>query len=120
VLVTAMAPMLYPATTDEILSMGQLGWALSRASGLYVGIKAVTDTLDLSTTVTLPGHTFPIHMPEIAGLSPNLRQNMSALQQEEAVIEHRLPIVPLFASLTRLDRGSHAAPGRRQTVLTTG
>jgi hypothetical protein len=35
VLVTAMAPMLYPATTDEILSMGQLGWALARASGLY-------------------------------------------------------------------------------------
>ena len=63
VMVTAMAPMLYPATTDEILTMGQLGWALSRASGLYVGMKAVTDTLDLTTTVTLPGHLFPIHMP---------------------------------------------------------
>jgi indolepyruvate ferredoxin oxidoreductase len=120
VLVTAMAPMLYPATTDEILSMGQLGWALSRASGLYVGMKAVTDTLDLTTTVTLPGHNFPIAMPEMAGPSPNLRQNMSALQQEEAVIEHRLPIVPLFASLNRLDRISHAAPQPRLTVVSAG
>jgi indolepyruvate ferredoxin oxidoreductase len=120
VLVTAMAPMLYPATTDEILSMGQLGWALSRASGLYVGMKAITDTLDLTTTVTLPGHAFPIHMPEIAGPSPNLRQAMSALQQEEAVIEHRLPIVPLFAGLNRLDRISHPAPEARLTVVSAG
>ncbi|MEJ2407826.1 MAG: hypothetical protein P8Y48_00475 [Novosphingobium sp.] len=45
VLVTAMAPVLYPATTDEILSFGQYGRALSRVSGLYVGMKTVTDTL---------------------------------------------------------------------------
>ena len=121
VMVTAMAPMLYPATTDEILAMGQLGWAMSRASGLYVGIKAVTDTLDLTTTVTLPGHAFPIQMPDLAGRpSPNLRLNASALQQEEAVIEHRLPIVPLFASANRLDRVSHGGPGARLTVVTAG
>ena len=111
-MVTAMAPMLYPATTDEILSMGQLGWALSRASGLYVGLKAVTDTLDLTTTVTLPGHELP---------DPHARSGRAArrricgsmprrLQQEEAVIEHRLPLVPLFASANRLDRVSHMHP----------
>ena len=121
VMVTAMVPMLYPATTDEILTMGQLGWSLSRASGLYVGIKAVTDTLDLTTTVTLPGHSFAIAMPDLAGRpSPNLRLNASALQQEEAVIEHRLPIVPLFASANRLDRISHDAPERRLTIVTAG
>ena len=42
------------------------------------------------------------------------------LQQEEAVIEHRLPLVPLFASLNRLDRVSHTAPERRLTVVTAG
>lgn len=121
VLVTAMVPVLYPATTDEILSMGQLGWALSRASGLYVGIKAVTDTLDLTTTVTLPGHDFPIPMPEPpGGVSPNLRINMSALEQEAAVIEHRLPVVPLFSALNRLDRISHDAPFARLTVVSAG
>ncbi len=121
VLVTAMVPMLYPATTDEIISMGQLGWALSRASGLYVGMKAVTDTLDLTTTVDLPGYDFPILMPELpSGVSPNLRIAMSALQQEEAVIEHRLPVVPMFASLNRLDRISHDAPSPRLTIVTAG
>ncbi|WP_159980700.1 MULTISPECIES: indolepyruvate ferredoxin oxidoreductase family protein [unclassified Novosphingobium] len=120
VLVTAMAPVLYPATTDEILTMGQLGWALSRASGLYVGLKAVTDTLDLTTTVTLPGDAFPIHMPEIPGISPNLRLGMSALDQETAVIEQRLPIVPHFAALNRLDRVSHDASTRRLTIVSAG
>jgi indolepyruvate ferredoxin oxidoreductase len=120
VLMTAMVPVLYPATTDEILSFGQLGWALSRASGLYVGLKAITDTLDLTTTVTLPGFDFPIHMPEVQGVSPNLRIAMSALQQEAAVIERRLPIVPQFARLNPLDRVSHDAPGRRLTIVTAG
>jgi indolepyruvate ferredoxin oxidoreductase len=120
VLVTAMAPVLYPATTEEILVMGQLGWALSRASGLYVGIKAITDTLDLTTTVALPGHTFPIAMPEVDGPSPHLRLAMSALEQEAAVIEHRLPIVPRFAALNRLDRVSHDALTRRLTIVSAG
>ncbi|MFT3968099.1 MAG: indolepyruvate ferredoxin oxidoreductase family protein, partial [Sphingobium sp.] len=121
VLVTAMTPILYPATTDDMLAMGQLGWALSRASGLYVGMKAVTDTLDLTTTVTLPGHDFPIAMPDLPpGVSPHLRIAMSALEQEAAVIQQRLPIVPRFASLNRLDRVSHDAPDRRLTIVTAG
>ena len=121
VLVTAMTPILYPATTDEILSFGQYGWALSRLSGLYVGMKTVTDTLDLTTTVTLPGHDFPIHLPELPqGASPNLRIAMSALAQEQAVIEQRLPIVPRFTALNPLDRVSHDAPAPRLTVVSAG
>ncbi|MET0366001.1 MAG: indolepyruvate ferredoxin oxidoreductase family protein, partial [Sphingobium sp.] len=119
VLMTAMVPVLYPATTDEILSFGQYGWALSRASGLYVGLKAITDTLDLTTTVTLPGHAFPIHLPEVKG-SPNLRIAMSALAQEAAVIEQRLPIVPKFTALNPIDRVSHDVAERKLTIVTAG
>lgn len=120
VLMTAMVPVLYPATTDEILTFGQLGWALSRASGLYVAIKAITDTLDLTTTVTLRGIDFPIHLPEAPPTSPNLRIAMSALQQEVAVIEQRLPIVPMFTALNAIDRVSHDAPSRKLTIVTAG
>ncbi|MCE7798471.1 indolepyruvate ferredoxin oxidoreductase family protein [Sphingobium sufflavum] len=121
VLMTAMVPVLYPATTDEILRYGQIGWALSRASGLYVAIKAITDTLDLTTTVTLPGHGFPIHRPDVApGASPNLRLALSALQQEAAVVEQRLPLVAPFAALNGIDRISHDAPDRRLTIVTAG
>ena len=121
VLVTAMTPVLYPATTDEMLAFGQYGWALSRVSGLYVGMKAITDTLDLTSTVALPGHAFPIALPELpAGPAPNLRIGMSALAQEEAVIEQRLPIVPRFTALNPIDRVSHDAPSRKLTIVTAG
>ncbi|MEZ5743620.1 MAG: hypothetical protein R3D89_07810 [Sphingomonadaceae bacterium] len=121
VLVTAMVPVLYPATTDEILEFGQIGWAMSRATGLYVGVKAVTDTLDLTTTVSLPGHDFAIAMPERApGFDPNLKIGMSALAQEQAVIEQRLPLVQDFAALNRIDRVSHDAGTRRLTIVTAG
>ena len=121
VMVTAMVPVLAPSTNDELLSFGQLGWAMSRGTGLYVAIKAVTDTLDLTSTVDLPGHTFPIVTPPPpGGISPNLRLNASALQQEEAVLVHRLPLVAPFAAANGLDRVSHDAPDRRLTVVSAG
>jgi len=121
VLVTAMVPVIYPATTEDLLRFGQLGWAMSRSTGLYVGMKTVTDTLDLTTTVELPGYAFPIAMPEhAAGTSPNLRIGMSALAQEQAVIEQRLPLVPGFAALNPFDRVSHDAPERRLTIVSAG
>jgi indolepyruvate ferredoxin oxidoreductase len=120
VMVTAMVPVLYPATTDELLRFGQLGWALSRHSGLYVAVKAVTDTLDLTTSVVLPGHGFAIEVPGLEGPSPNLQLNASALAQEAVVIERRLPLVAPFAGANRIDRVSHGTHGARLTVVTAG
>ncbi len=121
VMVTAMAPVLYPATTDEILSMGQLAWALSRYSGLYVAMKAVTDTLDLTTTVTLPGHSFPIHVPDApADIFTTAANRLLPLALEAMVIEKRLPLVAPFASANRIDRVSHDAPERRLTLVSAG
>ncbi|MDE2404154.1 MAG: indolepyruvate ferredoxin oxidoreductase family protein [Sphingomonadales bacterium] len=117
-LIAAFVPVLYPATTDELLAFGQLGWALSRASGLYVGVKAVTDTLDLTTTVTLPGIDFPIHLPPQQPV--NLVRNASALMQEAAVLDRRLPQALAFARLNPFDRVTQDAPARRLTVVTAG
>jgi indolepyruvate ferredoxin oxidoreductase len=53
-LMAAMVPILYPANISEIIEFGLLGWAMSRYSGCYVGLKTITDTLDLSACVELP------------------------------------------------------------------
>ncbi|MBU6268125.1 MAG: indolepyruvate ferredoxin oxidoreductase family protein [Sphingomonadales bacterium] len=118
-LIAAFVPTLYPATTDELLAFGQMGWAMSRNTGLYVGIKAVTDTLDLTTTATLPGIDFPIAMPAAPG-PVNLVSNASALMQEAAVVQHRLPQVQVFAAANPFDRVTQDAPARRLTVVTAG
>jgi len=120
-LIAGFIPVLYPATTDEILSYGQLGWAMSRNSGLYVGLKAITDTLDLTTTVTLPEAGFTIDMPEIpAGVMLHTRAGSMALEQERLVVEHRLPQALRFAAANRIDRVSHDASDRRLTIVTAG
>src|SRR3546814_742295 len=52
-LIAAMLPVLYPATIGEIIEFGLFGIAMSRYSGCYVGLKCITDTLDLTATIEL-------------------------------------------------------------------
>ena len=42
-------PVLYPAGVQEYLDLGVHGYAMSRYSGCYVGMKAVTDTVESTT-----------------------------------------------------------------------
>ncbi|MDH3377616.1 MAG: indolepyruvate ferredoxin oxidoreductase family protein, partial [Gammaproteobacteria bacterium] len=44
-LVDAMIPILNPAGVQDILDYGLYGWALSRYSGCWVGLKCVHDTV---------------------------------------------------------------------------
>ena len=49
----ASIPVLHPADVAEVLRFGMVGWAMSRATGLWVGMKALADTMDSSATVDL-------------------------------------------------------------------
>ena len=46
-LVDAMMPILSPAGVQEVLDYGLLGWALSRYTGCWVGLKCVKDTIEV-------------------------------------------------------------------------
>src|SRR6516164_2579909 len=52
-LIDAEMPALSPADIDELLEFGMKGFALSRFAGLWVGVKAVADTMDASATVSI-------------------------------------------------------------------
>ncbi len=118
-LIAGFIPILAPSTTDEILEYGQLGWELSRFSGLYVGLKTVTDTLDLTSSVTLPA--ISIVRPDITGgPDRNLRRSLPALQQESLVVNARLPAAVLFARANGLNRVVIGAERRNLTIITAG
>jgi indolepyruvate ferredoxin oxidoreductase len=120
-LIAGFIPVLYPATTDEILQFGLLGWEMSRFSGLYVGMKTITDTLDLTSTVTLPDPDLPIVRPPLpAGVDLNLRQGMGPLEQEALVTDHRLPAAQAFARANGLDRVALEAERRELTLVAAG
>ena len=63
-LIAALLPILYPATIGEIIEFGLFGWAMSRYSGCYVGLKCITDTLDLSGSVELADPHRPFAIPD--------------------------------------------------------
>src|SRR5690606_8466641 len=50
-LVDAMMPILNPAGAQEILDYGLYGFALSRYSGLWVGLKCVKDNVESTAVV---------------------------------------------------------------------
>ena len=49
----AMMPVLYPSSVQEIIDLGLHGWAMSRYSGLWVGFKCVSDTVESSASVII-------------------------------------------------------------------
>jgi indolepyruvate ferredoxin oxidoreductase len=120
-LIAGFIPVLYPATTDEILEFGLMGWEMSRYSGLYVGLKTITDTLDLTSTVALPASDFPVVRPELPKAAKlNLVEGATPLQQEAAVTDLRLPAAQAFARANNLDRIALDAERRELTIVTAG
>jgi indolepyruvate ferredoxin oxidoreductase len=115
-LITGFIPILAPSTTAEILEYGQIGWEMSRFSGLYIGLKTVTDTLDLTSSVILP--EISITLPDLAGRNLNLRRSLPALVQESLVVNERLPAALEFARANNLNRVV-IAPQRPQLIIVT-
>lgn len=120
-LIAGFIPVLAPSTTEEILEYGLYGWALSRFSGLYVGLKAVTDTLDLSASTPLPKLRTSWIRPNLErGDDLNLKIGQSALRQESLVVNARLPAALAFHGANPLDRVAIDGPRRVLTVVTVG
>ena len=122
-LMAAMVPVLYPATIGEIIEFGLFGWAMSRFSGCYVGLKTITDTLDLSACVELPDPHRPFVTP--ADITPppegfNLRPNLPPLVEEEWLVNHRLPAATAFARANGIDRVIIDGERRTLSIVSAG
>src|SRR3989475_4526964 len=60
----AMIPVLYPTGVQDILELGQHGFAMSRYSGCYVAFKVVSETVDSSASVDVDPASPRIVLPE--------------------------------------------------------
>lgn len=118
-LIAALIPILYPSTADEIISFGLAGWAMSRASGAYVGLKCVTDTLDHSASFALPGASKGFALPD-EGAPLSLKPGRTPLAQEEIAVTQRLPAAQAFARKNGLDRVTIDATRRTLGIVAAG
>ena len=118
----ASIPVLHPADVAEVLRFGMIGWAMSRATGLWVGMKALADTMDSAATVELASATPAIIRPADAPTDISIRWPDSPLEQERRLFDVRLPAAIAFGRANTLNRAV-VDPGfgrRRLMILAVG
>lgn len=122
-LIAAMVPIIYPSTIAEIIEFGLIGWEMSRFSGCYVGLKTVTDTLDLSACIDLPPSTISNVRPRDAEIPENgfnLHQNLPPLVEEQRLVTYRLPAASAFARANGIDRVTVDGECRQLGIVSAG
>jgi indolepyruvate ferredoxin oxidoreductase len=123
VYITAQIPLLYPANTHEILEFGLYGWAMSRFCGLWIGLKTVTDTAEMSSVVSVGPELARTILPEVARPSEGLnafRGDYYPLPQERRLSTFRLPAAKAFVRANGLDRVIFDSPRRRLGIVAAG
>lgn len=122
-LIDARMPVLHPADPAEIVDFGRFGYALSRFSGLWVGMKLAATVVDSAMTVdrretprtfVLPGDA------AFAGGRPHIRWPDGPLAQEQRMIEVKQPAAHAFIAANPLDRLIWPGARDRFAILTVG
>jgi indolepyruvate ferredoxin oxidoreductase len=116
-------PYLNPANVQDYLDMGLHGFAMSRFSGCWIGVKCVTDTVESTASVHVDPNRVEIVLPSdvepgTGGL--NLRWGVPALEAEARQYQRRLPAVSAYVRANRLDREVVSSDRGVLGVVTSG
>ncbi len=116
-------PVLSPADVQEVLDYGLMGYAMSRFSGLWVGLIALADTMDSGVTidVSLDRHKFqsPANFAIPAG-GLGIRLKDQPLDKERRLRTLKLPAALAFARANKIDRVVLSAPRPRLGIVCQG
>jgi indolepyruvate ferredoxin oxidoreductase len=122
-MVDAMIPVLNPAGVQELLDYGLYGWALSRYSGCWVGLKSMKDTIDATASVEVDPARVRIVTPGDFDLPPegvHIRFPDHPLQQEARLHNVKMAAVKAFARANRIDRVELDSAAARMGIATCG
>ncbi len=122
-LMDAMMPILSPAGVQELIDYMLYGWALSRFSGCWVGIKAMKDTVEATAVVDGDPHRLTIAIPGDFELPPdglNIRLHDTPHLQEARMHDYKRFAAQAFARANNLDRVMHGGQGARIGIVSSG
>ena len=114
-------PVLSPANVEEYLEFAEYGYALSRFSGMWVGFKVVSETVESAASVQLKSdrHFYkPDYTPPATGLHYRW-PDLPGPQIEERMV-HKKEAVLAFAGANPIDRLLHANEGAKFGIITAG
>lgn len=104
-------PSLYPGNVQEILDLGLHGYNLSRLSGLWVGMKIVTNVADGSGTADVTPERLQFVTPDMTfdgkPFTPRMNLGMNvraeALEMEQSLYTRRQEIAKRYARANHLN-----------------
>ena len=114
-------PTLNPASVAEYLEFGAYGYALSRFSGMWVGFKAVSETVESASSIEIqPDRIFtePDFTPPPGGLHYRW-PDLPGPQIEERMVAKKHAVFA-FAEANPIDRHVYDVKNARFGIVTTG
>jgi indolepyruvate ferredoxin oxidoreductase len=118
---TFLMPTLNPASIGEYLSFGEYGYALSRYSGMWVGFKAISETVEAGASVELlPPRCFADPDYEVPAGGLHYRWPDLPGPQIEERMEAKKHAVFAFAEANPIDRRIYGIQDARFGIVTTG
>ena len=120
-LVDAMMPILSPAGVQDILDFGIKGWALSRYSGLWVGIKCLKDTIEVTEVVDASYDRVKIVDPEDKDHEElNIRLGDTPPAREDRLHNKKLKAAKVFARANDLNKVDYSPAQRKIGIISAG
>ena len=105
-MIDSYMPVVSPAGVQEILDYGLYGWALSRFAGVWVGLKTMKDTVEVTSVVNGDPHRLSFVTPEFdmpeGGL--NIRLVDERIAQEARLIDYKRYAAEAFSHANKMDK----------------
>ena len=122
-LMDAMIPVLNPSNLQELVNFGLHGWALSRYSGVWCGIKCVKDNIESTASVNLAKTNFKSIIPNDFkkpddGL--NIRPNDNRFDQEKRLLRYKLLAAKAYVRKNNIDRVIFENKKAKFGIIATG
>ena len=120
-------PFLFPGDVQEVLDFGVHAFALSRCSGLWAGMKIVTNVADGSATVDLAADRVQPQMVEIEDDGRTIKHEPNAIligaqlqELERTQWNARLDAARRYIAANQLNRIIDPAPGAQIGIVAPG
>ncbi|MBE9539727.1 MAG: indolepyruvate ferredoxin oxidoreductase family protein [Proteobacteria bacterium] len=119
----ASVPVLCPSNVQEVLDLGIYGWELSRYSGCWVAMKAITENMDSAISADIDANRIQIVLPEdfqmpeggVHGRWPD-----KSLEQELRLNKYKIYAARAFARANKLNRIVIDSSNPRFGIATSG
>lgn len=122
-LVAAMIPILYPASVQEYIDYGLMGFAMSRFCGCWTGFKCVGDIIESTASISVDPDRLDIKLPNDFDFPEDgihIRWPDGPLEQEKRLVGVKLKAAQAFVKVNKLDRVSHATSKKRLGIVAPG